>query len=42
MHFLDGNKRTAYAITSRFLNANHYQITASQQEIIDFCVASEN
>lgn len=40
--FLDGKKRTAYAITSRFLNANKKQIVASQQEIIDFCVAIDN
>jgi len=40
--FLDGNKRTAYAVTSRFLNANGQTITASQKEIIDFCLAIDN
>lgn len=40
--FLDGNKRTAFALTSRFLNLNGYQITAKQQEIVELCLAVDN
>ncbi len=40
--FLDGNKRTAYAVTMRFLNTNSIKIMATQQEIIDFCLAVDN
>jgi death-on-curing protein len=40
--FLDGNKRTAYAITVRFLEENGYEVKVSQQEIIDFCLAIDN
>lgn len=40
--FLDGNKRTFYAITARFLQANRYMIIAAQQEIIDLCLAVDN
>jgi death-on-curing protein len=40
--FLDGNKRTAYAIMVRFLNANGYRMTASQGEIVQMCVAVDN
>ncbi len=40
--FLDGNKRTAFAVMSRFLNTNVYKIKATQQEIIDFCLAVDN
>jgi death on curing protein len=40
--FLDGNKRTAYAVTLRFLDSNGRDIEAIQQEIIDFCVAVDN
>lgn len=40
--FLDGNKRTAYAVAMRFLNTNSIEISATQQEIIDFCLAVDN
>lgn len=40
--FLDGNKRTAFAITSRLLNASAVAIDATQQEIIEFCLAVDN
>lgn len=40
--FLDANKRTAYAMMVRFLNANGYQITATQKEIVRFCIAVDN
>jgi death on curing protein len=40
--FLDGNKRTAYAVTSRFLNTNSIKIMASQDEIVTMCVAVDN
>lgn len=40
--FLDGNKRTAYAVTARFLNANGYVIKADQNEIVLMCVAVDN
>lgn len=40
--FLDGNKRTAWQVTKRFLYTNGYVIRCSQQEIIDFCLAVDN
>jgi len=40
--FLDGNKRTAYEVTKRFLIINGYQIIASQKEIVRFCVSVDN
>lgn len=40
--FLDGNKRTAYAVMVRFLNANGYSIKADQEEIVLMCVAVDN
>ncbi|MDQ3008011.1 MAG: type II toxin-antitoxin system death-on-curing family toxin [bacterium] len=40
--FLDGNKRTAYAIMTRFLNQNGFNITAPQTEIVRFCIAVDN
>jgi len=40
--FLDGNKRTAYAIMVRFLNYHEYIITAPQSEIVRFCIAVDN
>lgn len=40
--FVDGNKRTAFAIMVRFLNANGYHITATQQEIVRFCISVDN
>lgn len=40
--FMDGNKRTAYAVMVRFLDINGFQTYASQQEIIDFCLAVDN
>lgn len=40
--FLDGNKRTAYAITSRFLNSNGYEMISKQTDIVKLCVAVDN
>ncbi len=40
--FVDGNKRTAFAIATRFLNANGNKITASQKEIVRFCISVDN
>lgn len=40
--FLDGNKRTAFAIVTRFLNENGFRLTASQDEIVRFCIAIDN
>lgn len=40
--FMDGNKRTAFAVLSRFLNANGYEIDATQQDIVNFCLAVDN
>ena len=40
--FLDGNKRTAFAITTAFINSNGYFITASQEEIVRFCISVDN
>jgi death-on-curing protein len=40
--FLDGNKRTAYAMMVRFLNLNGYRIVASQAEIVRMCIAVDN
>jgi len=40
--FLDGNKRTAYAIMVRFLNHNGFNITAPQSEIVIMCLAVGN
>lgn len=40
--FLDGNKRTAFAVMVRFLNTNGLKVVATQQEIIDLCLAVDN
>jgi death on curing protein len=40
--FLDGNKRTAYAVMSRFLNTNGIKILTTQDEIVTMCVAVDN
>lgn len=40
--FLDGNKRTAYAIMSRFLNSNSHYVSSTQDEIVTMCVAVDN
>lgn len=40
--FLDGNKRTAYAVMVRFLNANKYEVESDQEEIVRMCVAVDN
>src|SRR3990167_5349095 len=40
--FLDGNKRTAYAILVRFLNENGYRVKVRQKEIVRMCVAVDN
>ena len=36
--FNDGNKRTAFFSTLRFLHKNHYQLTAPGPEIIKFMI----
>ncbi|MEK7631442.1 MAG: type II toxin-antitoxin system death-on-curing family toxin [Patescibacteria group bacterium] len=36
--FVDGNKRTAVAVTSRFLRLNGYRLTATNKEIESFIV----
>jgi death on curing protein len=40
--FLDGNKRTAYAVMVRFLNSNNHTLIASQKEIVRICIAVDN
>src|SRR3989338_8543490 len=40
--FLDANKRTAYQTMKRFLFTNNYRITASQHEIVQFCISIDN
>jgi death on curing protein len=40
--FLDGNKRTAYAVMVRFLNMNSYKLQVTQDEIIVMCVKVDN
>ena len=40
--FLDGNKRTAYAVMVRFLDSNRYIVKVSQKEIVRMCVAVDN
>lgn len=40
--FLDANKRTGYEITKAFLNSNGFFITASQDEIVRFCISVDN
>ena len=40
--FLDGNKRTAYEVMKGFLYFNDYRITASQDEIVQMCLAVDN
>lgn len=36
--FSDGNKRTAFFTTMRFLDKNGYEVTASNEEIVKFGV----
>lgn len=40
--FLDGNKRTAWQVTKRFLYANGAELSYTQQEVIDFCLSVDN
>lgn len=40
--FLDGNKRTAYQTMKHFLFTNNCRITASQNEIVRFCISVDN
>lgn len=40
--FVDGNKRTAYAMTIRFLETNGQTIKATQKQIIAFCLKIDN
>ncbi len=37
--FNDGNKRTGFFTTLRFLNINGYDITASRKEIVEFALS---
>lgn len=36
--FVDGNKRTAVAVASRFLYINNYQLNVSRSELVEFTV----
>ena len=40
--FVDGNKRTAFGVVSLFLNSNKYQIEATQEEIVEYCISIDN
>ena len=40
--FIDGNKRTTFATTVRFLNKNGYNLEISQKEVVDFPLKVEN
>lgn len=40
--FTDGNKRTAWLTTKRFLNLNGYHLKAARMEAADFMVAVDN
>jgi len=40
--FLDGNKRTAYAVMVRFLNTNGYEMQVDQDEVVRFCISVDN
>ncbi len=40
--FVDGNKRTTFTSTARFLNLNGYEVTAKDKEIVDFALRVEN
>lgn len=40
--FDDGNKRTAFAIMTRFLNDNGVEVVSNQSEIVLMCVAVDN
>lgn len=40
--FIDGNKRTTFASTARFLALNGYEITAKDKSIVDFSLLVEN
>lgn len=40
--FLDGNKRTAWQVTKRFLYINGVELKYTQQEVIEFCLAVDN
>jgi death on curing protein len=37
--FIDGNKRTAFAATARFLNLNGYDLHVSDAEIEDYTIS---
>lgn len=40
--FLDGNKRTAWQVTKRYLYTNGIPLTYTQQEVITFCLNVDN
>ncbi len=40
--FTDGNKRTAWAVTHKFLWDNNYHLRASKNEIVNFMLSVDN
>ncbi len=40
--FVDGNKRTTFTSTARFLSLNNYEVVAPDKEIVDFALRVEN
>ncbi len=40
--FVDGNKRTTFAIAVRFLYKNGYSLEISQEEVVNFPLSVEN
>ncbi len=40
--FVDGNKRTTFTTTVRFLNKNGYSLEISQKKVVDFPLKVEN
>lgn len=40
--FLDGNKRTAFAVMTRFLHTNGVEVYTSQEEIVRMCISIDN
>lgn len=40
--FVDGNKRTTFTSTARFLSLNGYEVIAKDKEIVDFALLVEN
>ncbi len=40
--FIDGNKRTTFTSTARFLSLNGYEVAANDKEIVDFALRVES